>query len=65
MASFLDVIFKLISLNEIFCIYIQISLKFVPKVSFDKMSALLQVMAWYLTGTKPLPEPVVALFTGA
>ena len=40
----LDDIFKCILMNEIFCISIQISLKFVPKSLIDNNSALVQVM---------------------
>ena len=46
-----------------FCILIRISLKFLPKGVIDNMSALVQVMAWFLTGGKPLPEPMMTQFT--
>ena len=36
---------------------IKISLKFVPKGSINNKEALGQVMAWFLTGYKPLPAP--------
>ena len=52
-----DNIFKCISVNENFCILLQMSLKFVPKGSINNMSALVQVMAWRKTGDRPLPEP--------
>ena len=48
-----------------FSISIRISLKFVPKGLIDKMFALIQVMAWRLTGDKPLPEPMMTQFTDA
>ena len=44
---------------------IQISLKFVQDGPTDKTSALVQVMVWRRTGDKPLPEPVMAVFTYA
>ena len=40
-------------------------LKFVPKGLIDNMSSLVQVMAWRLTGDKPLPEPMMTQFTDA
>ena len=62
---FADNIFKCIFLNEKFCTLIQISLKFVFKVSIDNKSALVQVMACGWIGSKPLSEPVIAEFTNA
>ena len=43
-------------------IFIQISLYFVLKGTIDKESTWFQVMAWCLTGKKPLPEPMMANF---
>ena len=43
-------------------ISIKIWLKLVPEAPIDDKSALVQVMAWCQTGTKPLPEAVVAQF---
>ena len=43
----------------------QISLNFVPKGPIDDKSALVQVMVWYLTGAKPLPEPMMSQFIDA
>ena len=43
-------------MNEKFCILI--SLKFVPMGPIDNESVLVQVMAWHLTGNKPLSEPM-------
>ena len=54
-----DGIFKHIFLNESVRIFIQISLKFVPKGPIDNKSALVQVMAWCRIGNKPLPEAMM------
>ena len=62
-ASMADDIFKCIFFNENVRIFIQISLKFVPKGPIDNKSALVQVMAWCQTGNKPLPGPLLAQFT--
>ena len=43
----------------------QFKLKFVPRGSIDSRPALVQVMAWHLTGNKPLPEPMLTQFTDA
>ena len=56
---FPDDIFKCICLNENVSISLKISLKFVPKVQFDNIPALLQIMAWRRPGDKPLSEPMV------
>ena len=42
---------------------IQFSLQFVPQGPVDKKSALVQVMASCLFGSKPLPEPMLTQFT--
>ena len=52
-------------MNEKFCIFIKISLQFVPTVLIDNKEALLQVMAWCLSGAKPLLEPILIQFTDA
>ena len=55
-------------MNEKFCIFIRISLKFVPKGPIDDKSALVQLMevtAWQRTGDKPFSEPMMALFADA
>ena len=57
--------FTCIFMNEKFCISIRISLKFVRKGPIDNTSALDQVMAWRLTGDKPLPEPKLTQFADA
>ena len=58
---FADSIFKLISLNENFCILIQISMKFLPNGPTDNTPALFQIMAWCLTCDKPLSEAIDVL----
>ena len=40
-------------------------MKFVPKSSIDDRSSLVQVMAWCLSGDKPLPEPMLTQVTDA
>ena len=57
--------FKCIFLNKDDRIPIQISLKFVPRSPIDNKQALVQVMAWRLTGDKPLPELMLIQFTDA
>ena len=47
--------FRYIFWKENICVFIQISLKFVPKGAIVNKSALVQVMAWHLTWDKPLP----------
>ena len=43
----------------------RISLKFVPKGPIDNSSALIQVVACLLFGTKPLTEPMLIQSTDA
>ena len=57
--------FKWIFLNENCSIPIRISLKFVPKSPIDNVPALVQVMAWRQTGSKPLLEPKLNQFDDA
>ena len=52
-------IFKWILVKEYFCILIQISLKFNFNGPIENKSVLVQIMAWYQTGDKPLPEPMM------
>ena len=60
---FPDDIFK-IFLNENIWMSIKISPKFVPKGPFNDIPALVQIMAWRLTGAKPISEPMlVSLLT--
>ena len=56
-------ILKRIFTNEEFCIFIQISLKFVLNGPINKKSVLIQVKAWRRIGDKPLPEPMLIQFT--
>ena len=61
---FADDIFKNVFLNENVLIWLQISLKFVPKVRINNIPELVQVMAWRRSGDKPLSEPMmVSLLT--
>ena len=52
-------IFKCIFFNENVLILIKISLKFVPKVWINNISALFQIIAWCQPGDKPLSGPVM------
>ena len=58
-SHFPDNIFKCIFLNENVWIPVKISLTFVPKVRINNIPALVQIMAWYWPGTKPLSEPML------
>ena len=60
-----DGILKYIFLNEKDKILIQVTLKLVPSGPIGNKPALVQVMVWRLTGSKPLPEPMMAQFTDA
>ena len=62
---FTDDIFRCIFVNEKICIFIEISLKFVPKGPIHNNPALVQIMAWHLIGGKPLFEPMLTRFTSA
>ena len=53
---FADDIFRCISVNEKFCIFINISLKFIPKGAIYNNPALVQIMARRQIGDKPLSE---------
>ena len=64
-ATLADNIFECIFLNEKNRLMIQISVKFVPRSLIDNKPALVQVMAWCLTGDKPLHEPMTTQFTDA
>ena len=57
--NFTDNILKCIFLNENMWISICISLKFVPKVRINNITALVQIMAWRRLGDKPLSESMV------
>ena len=56
---FADDIFKCIFLNENVWIPIKISLKFVLKGQINKITALVQIMAWCRPADKPLSEPMM------
>ena len=58
-------ILKCISMNENVWILNNMSLKCIPWDLIRNMSAFVQVMAWPLTGTTPLPEPMMTLVTDA
>ena len=58
-------IFKRIFFNGNVRIFIQISLKFVPKCPIDNTSALVQVMDWRQIGDTPLSEAMLTRFTDA
>ena len=60
---FPDDIFRGNFMNEKFCIWIKISMKFDPKSSIDNNAAMVQIMAWRRTGDKPLSEPMLTQFT--
>ena len=51
--------FICIFLNENASISIKISLKFVPKDPINNIPTLVQIMAWRLSGDKPLSEPMM------
>ena len=57
-SEFADDIFKRIFLEWKCLVSIKISLKFIPKGPTDNMAALVQIMAWCLTGDKPLSEQI-------
>ena len=56
---FTDDIFKCIFLNENVWISLNISLKYIPKVPFNNILTLVQIMAWRRPGDKPLSEPMM------
>ena len=60
-----DSIFKCIFLSENSFIFIEISLKIVHMGSIDNNLALVQIMAWFQTCTKPLSDPIMSYFTDA
>ena len=62
---FADDIFRCILVNEKLCILNKISLKLIPKGPIDNDPALVQIMVWRQVGDKPLPEPLMTLFTDA
>ena len=56
---FAEDIFKCIFLNENVWFSLKISLKLVPKVWINNISALGKIMAWRWPGNKPLTEPMM------
>ena len=52
-------IFKWIFMNENVWIPIKMSLNFVPNVPINNIPALVQIMAWWRPGAKPLSEPMM------
>ena len=52
-------IFECIFLNEDISISINISLTFVPEEQINNFPALVQIMAWWWPGDKPLSEPMM------
>ena len=52
--------FKCTFLNQNVWIWIEISLKFVPKGPINNVPTLVQIMAWWRQGDKPLSESVMA-----
>ena len=58
-------ILKCIFMNEKLFIWIWILLKFVPKGPINNIPALSQIMAWRLSGDKPLSEPMLTQLTDA
>ena len=56
---FAEYILKCIFLNENEWILPWISLKFVPKVRFNNIPELVQIMAWRRPGDKPLSETMM------
>ena len=55
MAAILQMTFSNL-FSSMFCIPIQIALKFVPKGPINYILALVLIMAWCHPGDKPLPE---------
>ena len=58
-------ILRWIFAHERFYIFINISLKFVPKGLIHNNPALVQIMAWRRIGDKPLAETMLTQFTDA
>ena len=58
---FADDIFKCIFLSENAWVLLKILLKFVPKVRFNNIPALVHIMAWRGLGDKPLSEPMMVI----
>ena len=54
--------FKYVFYNNTVWISLEISLKFVPKVRFNSIPPLVQIMAWRRPGDNPLYEPMMVDF---
>ena len=54
---------KYIFVNEKFCTWIKISLKFVPKGPIANNLVLVNIMAWRWIGDRPLSEAMLTQFT--
>ena len=63
MAAISQTMFWNLFFNENVCMYMIISLKFVPKSPIGNNIALVEIMAWCRIGDKPLSEPMLTLFT--
>ena len=62
---FVDNNFKCILLNENICILIQVSFRFVPDPPIYNKPSMVQIMALYRKGRKPLFEAMMTEFTDA
>ena len=62
---FTDDILQCIFLDANVWTWLKISLKFVPKIRINNISALAQIMAWHQPGDKPLSEPMIVSFSDA
>ena len=58
--NFADDIFKCILMNEKFSIFNGLPLNFEPKGPINNIPTLVQIMAWWRSGNKPLSEPMMA-----
>ena len=54
--------FNCIFLNERFCMFITVSLKYVPNGATDNKLELVHVMTWHREGDKPLYESVMTIY---
>ena len=52
-------IFRCIFMNEKFCVWIKISLKYVPKGLINNNAALVEIMSWCWIDDKPLSETML------
>ena len=58
-------IFKCIFLKKNVWIFIQMSLKLIPKSLIANKLSFVQIMAWRRSGAKPLSEPMLVYLTDA